>query len=117
MEKEDLNQETVGSSEIEEVGRQQSAVIPDDEARYRQLHEIEQKYFDRLPDSQLDAYQEEIIALAGELKAKYQDVESYLLYHLLVGETPDRGRIKEFDFPGGEVENFILSHDLPAGEE
>lgn len=57
-----------------------------------------------------------IFALTESLKQKMtaegrspDEVFKYRLYHLISGSTPRPGQCTEFDLPGGDIENFIVS--------
>jgi hypothetical protein len=45
----------------------------------------------------------------GRLKAKYEDYQEYLLYHMFTGSTPPQ-ELAKIDFPGDDsIEKFIDS--------
>lgn len=54
-------------------------------------------------------FHDKVIKIVNELKVKYPDCENYEMYHVLIGSTPQREKIKNFDFPEKEIEKFLRS--------
>ena len=81
---------------------------PNSEKNLNRLEELKILYTKHFNEENEILFQKQV----NHLRQNYPDHQSYLLYHLIAGSTPDPDKKpSKFDFPEGEVEAFLEGID------
>jgi hypothetical protein len=94
---------------IDSIGNEEKPKSPEDEL----FIELQQIASDKLRDrtkssAERRAVHSKSVDFANDLRGKYGIViETYRIFHIVSGSTPDENIATHFDLPDGEIEKFI----------
>jgi hypothetical protein len=94
---------------IDSIGNEEKPKSPEDEL----FIELQQIASDKLRDktkspAERRAVHSKSVDFANDLRGQYGSaMETYKVFHIIAGSTPDENIVTHFDLPDGEIEKFI----------
>jgi hypothetical protein len=94
---------------IDSIGNEEKPKSPEDELFIELQQIVSNKLRDRdKSPAERRAVHSKSVEFSNALRGKYGvAIETYRIFHIVSGSTPDENIVTHFDLPYGEIERFI----------